>query len=103
MTSETPASSVKNISATTHKAFNQVNLLQQLVREGFTYDIEASRVQSLFETELATLLATSRIKDFLPVLVTRRVRAAFKHLCTRRFASSPEVTASLSTSSSTWD
>lgn len=103
MTSETPASSVKNVSVTTHKAFNQVNLLQQLVREGLTYGIEASRVQSLFETELATLLATSRIKDFLPVLVTRKVRAAFEHLGTRRFASSPEVTASLSTSSSTWD
>ena len=103
MTSETPAASVKNISATMHKAFNQVNLLQQLVREGLTYGIEASRVQSLFETELATLLATARIKDFLPVLVIRKVRAAFKHLSTRRFASSPKVTASLSTSSSRWD
>jgi hypothetical protein len=86
MTSETPAPSVKNVSVTTHKAFNQGNLLQQLAREALPYGIEASRVQSLFETELATLQATARIEDFLPVLVTRKVRAAFKHLGTRPIA-----------------
>ena len=80
MAPKTTTTSMNNVSLGTGKGSNPVNLLQQLAREAGPYGIDESRVQSIYEAELANLKATAHIQDFLLVLVTRRVRAAFKHI-----------------------
>lgn len=52
-----------------------MGVIEDLARE---WDLPASEVSQLYETELARLKAQARVRDFLPLLASHAVRDALR-------------------------